>query len=151
MANERCANCRGSKTRQFRQYPGKAMEKERCREEERVGEETRARVRDIADTHLRSRAVISSTHITRPREQMLSSVEPEPLPPFPVVASTRGGKKRGRGTSRDFSKCPAGTRQPGLPPPVSFRPANRHAFCCHSACSVSLDSTTNFARDRFNS
>lgn len=54
----------------------------------RVGEETRARVRDIADTDLRSRGVISSTHITRPREQMLSSVEPEPLPPFPVVAST---------------------------------------------------------------
>ncbi|KAL0106340.1 hypothetical protein PUN28_016218 [Cardiocondyla obscurior] len=50
----------------------------------RAGEETRARVRDIADTHLRSRAVISSTHITRPREQMLTSVEPEPLlPPFP--------------------------------------------------------------------
>lgn len=43
----------------------------------RAGEETRARVRDIADTHLRSRAVISSTHITRPREQMLTSVEPE--------------------------------------------------------------------------
>lgn len=65
----------------------------------RAGEETRARVRDIADTHLRSRAVISSTHITRPREQMLTSVEPEPLlPPFPVVASRhlRLGRTDGR-------------------------------------------------------
>lgn len=55
-------------------------------EPSRAGEETRARVRDIAGTHLRSRAVISSTHITRPREQMLTSVEPEAA----AVASVPG-------------------------------------------------------------
>lgn len=80
-------------------------------------------MRDIADTHLRSRAVISSTHITRPREQMLTSVEPEPLlPPFPVVASRhlRLGRTDGRTATdgvcalENFSKeCPAATHHPG--------------------------------------
>jgi len=131
----------------------------------RAGEETRARVRDIADTHLRSRALISSTHITRPREQMLTSVEPEPpLPPFPVVASRHsglgrtdgrtdgrtGGRAGGRADGarrRLFERVPRGQSPPrrgALPPSGEATPtdASRRPFLSRAKLRLLKESST---------